>query len=321
MSNFNKIVVGIRSSKLSKAQTSLFIDMAKLVREIKNKYTFEIKEIKTSGDIHNTQRLDKIGGKGLFIKEIESALIERSIDIGIHSMKDVPVTDTFPELEIACWMKRGSPWDALISKDGIELKDLKAGSVIGTSSVRRRAQILAYRKDLSIKILRGNIDTRIKKLLANEYDAIILSEAGLERIGQTNLITEVLSHKYFLPAACQGAIGIQAMQGGNFKKIFKSLNDYNTEVESFAERSVLRCINANCNSPVSVFARIHEGEIEIACDIFDHSGSKLFHKTVINKTENFEIISKELGKEILNDLGQSTIDKLNVLENDFNYSP
>ena len=107
---------------------------------------------------------------------------------------------------------------------------------------------------------------------------------------------------------------------GNFKKIFKSLNDYNTEVESFAERSV-RCINANCNSPVSVF-EIHEGiEIEIACDIFDHSGSKLFHKTVINKTENFEIISKELGKEILNDLGQSTIDKLNVLENDFNYSP
>ena len=97
------------------------------------------------------------------------------------------------------------------------------------------------------------------------------------------------------------------MQGGNFKKIFKSLNDYNTEVESFAERSVLRCINANCNSPVSVFARIHEGEIEIVCDIFDHSGSKLFHKTVINKTENFEIISKELGKEILNDLGQRLI--------------
>ena len=151
-----------------------------------------------------------MGGKGLFTKEIESQISKRAIDLGIHSMKDVPASDENSELKIICWMKRYDPSDAIISNSGKNLKQLPPGSIIGTSSIRRRAQILSLRKDLQIKLLRGNVDTRLKKLSDGQYDSIILSTAGLMRIGQDHLITEIMDLEYFLPAACQGAVGVQA---------------------------------------------------------------------------------------------------------------
>ena len=143
--------------------------------------SFEIKTIQTTGDIHKSHRLDQIGGKGLFVKEIEEQLMSDEIDVGIHSMKDIPASETYPELDIICWMQRNQANDILISNSGMGLKDLPNGSIIGTSSIRRRAQVLHSRKDLSIKLLRGNVDTRVEKLKRNEYDAIILSLAGLQR--------------------------------------------------------------------------------------------------------------------------------------------
>ena len=199
MSNKNRILVGLRDSKLSRVQTSIFIEEANKIEEISSNYTFEIKTIKTTGDIHNTQRLDQMGGKGLFIKEIEQQIIDQEIDIGVHSMKDVPAQEVHKDLQIICWMERHFNDDVLLSNSGKKFSDLPSGSKIGTSSIRRRAQILRLRKDLSVCLLRGNIDTRIKQLHAKKYDAIILSLAGLQRLNLENHVTEVLNQDDFSP--------------------------------------------------------------------------------------------------------------------------
>ena len=321
MTNLRKCIVGIRDSKLSKAQTNLLIKDAEKFDLINKNIQFEIQTIKTSGDIHSNQRLDNLGGKGLFTKEIENQILDKSVDVGIHSMKDMPASDENPELEIICWMKRHNPLDAFISNSGESLQQLPAGSIVGTSSVRRRAQILSVRKDLQIKLLRGNIDTRLKKLSKKQYDGIILSAAGLNRIGQDHIITEVMDHKKFLPAACQGAIGVQSRKNDELKEFFKPVNDKKTETECIAERNVLKTINANCNSPVSVYAKIYDNKIQIKCDLFDHNGNYLFKEDITGIVEQFDELSIELGKKIIEQVGQIKINQLNILEDDFDYTP
>ena len=224
MSNLNRILVGIRDSKLSRTQTNILLDrLVSVSSEITNE-SFVIKTIKTKGDIHNEKRLDQIGGKGLFIKEIEDQILKSKVDIGVHSMKDVPAEDSSDKLDIICWFKRENHREALLSNSGQKFFDLPPGSVIGTSSIRRRAQILNLRQDLNIKLLRGNVDTRIKKLRENNYDAIILSFAGLKRLGLLDQVTEELDDENFLPAACQGTIGIQAKRGNILKDVFAIIN-------------------------------------------------------------------------------------------------
>ena len=314
-----KIIIGIRDSELSKAQTNEFILLAKKsIKEI-NKHSFELKFIKTSGDIHNTRRLDRIGGKGLFIKEIEERILSNEIDIGIHSMKDMPA-ESHENLEILCYMSRVDNSDVLISNSGKSLANLESGSVIGTSSVRRRSQILNFRKDLNIKLLRGNVDTRIKKLKNEEYDAIILARAGLKRLNIESEITEILSHKYFLPAAGQGAIGVQSKTNSRLKKCFNKINDEQTEMTIVAERSFLRTIKANCNSPVSVFAKILNQTLNMECQILSHSGELIFNESIMGSLDQTQSIGIELGNNAIKQLGQDTIDNLDNLENDFNYT-
>tara|TARA_B100000575_G_C23030070_1_gene593077 strand:+ start:121 stop:1089 length:969 start_codon:yes stop_codon:yes gene_type:complete len=315
----DKITIGIRDSKLSKAQTKEFIVHAeKSIKEI-NKNSFEIKFIKTSGDIHNTERLDRIGGKGLFIKEIEERILSNEVDIGVHSMKDMPAV-SHGDLEIFCYMNRLDNSDVLISNSGKGLKNLDSGSIVGTSSVRRRAQILSLRKDLNIKLLRGNVDTRIKKLRSKEYDAIILAHAGLKRLNMENEITEILPREDFLPAAGQGAIGIQSKINSRFEKIFEHINDIQTKIAVTAERSFLNTINANCNSPVSVYAKIENQKLNMQCQILSHSGELMFNESMCCAIDEGQSIGKELGHNAIQKLGQDTIDKLNNLENDFNYT-
>ena len=164
MADIKKIIVGIRGSNLSKSQTNLFIEEAVKLTPGLDADSFEIKIIKTTGDVHKSHRLDQIGGKGLFVKEIEEQLMSGQIDIGIHSMKDIPASETYAELGIICWMERNQANDALISKSNLGLNDLPSGSIIGTSSIRRRSQVMHARSDLSIKLLRGNVDSRIEKL-------------------------------------------------------------------------------------------------------------------------------------------------------------
>ena len=216
MADIKKIKVGIRGSKLSKTQTDLFIKQAVRLTPGLDVNSFEIKTIQTTGDIHKSHRLDQIGGKGLFVKEIEEQLMTDEIDVGIHSMKDIPASETFPELDIICWMQRNQANDILISNSGMGLKDLPNGSIIGTSSIRRRAQVLHSRKDLSIKLLRGNVDTRVEKLKRNEYDAIILSLAGVQRLGIDALAKAIAAELNTKLQALEGFGGIENVHFTSF---------------------------------------------------------------------------------------------------------
>ena len=226
MKQQGEIIFGIRKSQLSTAQANDFKNKLMQVNSIYHDETISIKYIKTSGDIHNTHRLDQLGGKGLFVKEIEDHLLSGDINIGIHSVKDLPAKET-QGLKIACWLERLNPNDVLISNSNLTLKDLPSGSVIGTSSIRRRSQVLSFRKDLKIKLLRGNVDTRIQKLKEGQYDAIILSQAGLKRLKKDHLISDVFSVDEFLPASCQGAVGIQITSKNDNLELLSSLNQIN----------------------------------------------------------------------------------------------
>tara|TARA_Y200000002_G_scaffold215806_1_gene178088 strand:+ start:516 stop:1484 length:969 start_codon:yes stop_codon:yes gene_type:complete len=321
MSELQKIVVGIRNSSLSQSQTNLLIQAVLRSDTNLKKDLFDVKTIKTTGDIHNTHRLDRIGGKGLFIKEIEEQIISGKIDIGVHSMKDVPAQEAFPDLGIICWMKRYKAHDALLSNSGKSFMDLPAGSVVGTSSIRRRSQVLSLRKDLCIKLLRGNVDTRIQKLKNLEYDAIILSLAGLARLNLEHLVTEILDFKLFLPAACQGAVGVQALKESHVKEIFSLINDNQTMIECLTERRVLKNINANCNSPVSVYAKIMNDKIQISFELYDHMGRKIFKKNVSDAKNNYFELSDKLSNEVIETVGQRKINELDELKDDFNYTP
>ena len=323
MKKQGEIIIGIRKSELSTAQANDFQNKLIQANDIYNNESIYIKYIKTSGDIYNNHRLDQLGGKGLFVKEIEDQILSGDIDIGIHSVKDLPAKET-QGLKIACWLERLNPNDVLLSNSNLFLKDLPAGSVIGTSSIRRRSQILSLRKDVKIKLLRGNVDTRIQKLKDGEYDAIVLSYAGLIRLKKDHLISDLFSVDEFLPASCQGAVGIQMANKNNnleFLNALNKINNQNTELACSAEREVLRSINANCNSPVSVYANIEKNEISIQCQLFDHNGSLLFNESIEGATENNLLIAQELGKKIIDQIGQERINELDILKDDFNYTP
>ncbi len=320
MVNPDKIIVGIRDSRLSQIQTQEFISLAEKNIDGINKNTFEIKLIKTTGDIHNTERLDKIGGKGLFVKEIESHILNGEIDIGVHSMKDMPAT-SHDDLEIFCFLDRLNSSDVLISNHGTNLENLESKSIIGTSSIRRRAQILNFRSDLKIKLLRGNVDTRINKLKNKEYDAIILAYAGLKRLGLENNITEILDQQAFLPAGGQGVVGIQSKKNAKFREIFRKINNVNSEITNTSERSFLETIKANCNSPVSVCAKIDNEKLFIQSQIYSHKGEIIFNENVSGETDNGKNIGRQLGETAIYQLGQDKINELDFFEDDFNYTP
>ena len=201
------------------SQTEIFSECVKKHYKNINQGQLKIVPIKTTGDIEQSARLDKLGGKGLFAKEIEIQIMEGYIDVGVHSMKDMPA-ELDGNFDIACWLNRSDSRDVLLTKSGTNLKDLKSGSVIGTSSIRRRSQILNVRNDLKIRALRGNVETRIQKLQQDNFDGIILSYAGLIRLGLDDLSKYVLPLQQFLPAACQGAIGVEIKKTNTLVKSF-----------------------------------------------------------------------------------------------------
>ena len=314
-----KLLVGIRNSKLSNVQSEIVIqEISKYI--IKNEHELSVKHIKTMGDIKNTERLDKLGGKGLFAKEIEDQLIRDEIQLAVHSLKDLPSKNT-NGLDIVAFLMHTERNDVLISNSGKKLANLSPGSTIGTSSIRRRSQILRLRKDLNIKLLRGNVDTRIKKLRELEYDAIILSYAGIARLGFGNIITEILDFENFMPAACQGIIGVQTTSSSQHKEILKSVNQTETNIIAETEREVLRLIGANCNSPVSVLAQIKRNKIELACQILDHHGNLLFKGFETDDQTNSIKLAYQMSEQILSVVGQKNIDDLDNLKDDFDYSP
>ncbi|MBT2656842.1 hydroxymethylbilane synthase [Bacillus sp. ISL-18] len=253
-----KIIVGSRRSKLALTQTNWVIDQLK---KLNPDFEFEVKEIVTKGDKIQDVTLSKVGGKGLFVKEIEQAMLDKEIDMAVHSMKDMPAV--LPEgLTIGCIPFREDHRDALISKDHVKLNDLKPGAIIGTSSLRRSAQLLAQRPDLEIKWIRGNVDTRLEKLESGEYDAIILAAAGLSRLGWAKeVVTEFIDANICIPAVGQGALSIECREDDQeLLDLFEKFTCKKTEKAVRAERAFLQKMEGGCQVPIAGFAQVDEND-------------------------------------------------------------
>lgn len=272
-----KIIVGSRRSKLAVTQTNWFIDQLKLAGA---PFEFEVKEIVTKGDQILDVMLSKVGGKGLFVKEIQQALFDKEIDFAVHSMKDMPAV--IPEgLTIGCIPKRVDPRDAYIANDHVRFMDLPIGAVVGTSSLRRSSQLLMLRPDLEIKWIRGNIDTRLCKLRDGEYDAIILAAAGLKRMGwDDDIVTEHLSIEDCIPAVGQGALAIECREDdAELLSELAKLTDKNTWIELQAERTFLNEMDGSCQVPIAGFATYDGEEVELTGFIASPDAVEVFLET------------------------------------------
>ncbi|NPC93561.1 hydroxymethylbilane synthase [Bacillus sp. WMMC1349] len=274
-----KIKVGSRKSKLAMTQTKWVI---KKLKELNPALTFEIREIVTKGDRIVDVTLSKVGGKGLFVKEIEQAMLSEEIDIAVHSMKDMP--SVLPEgLMIGCVPKREDVRDVLISKKQQTLAELRQGAIVGTSSLRRSAQLLQIRPDLEIKWIRGNIDTRLKKLETENYDAIILAAAGLKRMGwNDDVVTEYLHPGHCLPAVGQGALAIECRSADKeLLSLLSMLNDHYTEKTVMAERAFLQKMEGGCQVPIAGFATMsQESLIELTGLVASPDGKTVYREKV-----------------------------------------
>ena len=288
-----KITIGTRGSKLALLYAQNAKD--KIVENTNiNDEDIVIKEISTKGDQVQDVRLSEVGGKGLFSSNIEKELQEKKIDIAVHALKDMPAKET-DGLITDIFLKRNDPREILITKDKKKLKELKSDSVIGTSSYRREFQIKKIRGDLSCKLIRGNVDTRIKKLNDGLYDAIILSYAGVKFLKLEDNITEIFSTREIIPSAGQGIIALQCRnKDDKIISILDKVNDNETFNRAHAERNVLKILEGDCETAVGAHATIEGDEIVLEAELFSLDGSKRFYEKKSSKIEN----AKELGKDI-----------------------
>jgi len=234
----------------------------------------ELVKIVTQGDRILDRPLAEIGGKGLFLKELERAMLDGEADLAVHSMKDVPASMA-EGLVLDAVLPRANPYDALVSRDDRLLADLPAGSRVGTSSLRRKSQLLTLRPDLDVVDLRGNVDTRLRKLDEGQYDAIILACAGLERLGLGDRITETLQPPDWLPASTQGIIGLQCRTEDSYtRSLIEPLADADTMVVASAERSVARVLEATCQVPLAVHAVLDAGNVHLKTVVSTPDGKK-----------------------------------------------
>lgn len=273
-----KIVVGSRRSKLALTQTNWFINQMK---QAGAPFEFEVKEIVTKGDQILDVQLSKVGGKGLFVKEIEQELFDKGIDFAVHSMKDMPAV--LPEgLVIGCIPPREDARDAFISKGHVKFADLPKGAVVGTSSLRRSAQLLVQRPDIEIKWIRGNVDTRLAKLETGEYDAIILAAAGLKRLGWSqDVVTEYLSAEMCIPAVGQGSLGIECRSDdAELLAELAKLTDKATWEEAHAERAYLAAMDGGCQVPIAGYAKYDGKQIELTGLVAAPDASVIYKETV-----------------------------------------
>lgn len=262
--------IGTRGSALALWQARSIAKMLLAVTGVEP----ELIIIKTSGDKFQQVSFSQIGTKGVFIKELEDALLEERIDLAVHSMKDVP-TEMPEGLTIAAIGKREDVRDALLSANGAMLAALPTGARVGTSSLRRQSQLLHVRRDLQLLELRGNVDTRVEKLKRGDYDAIVLAKAGLDRLGLSGNISEVLSPEICLPAAGQGAIGIEARSGdADTTKILAALDDAATRTAVAAERAALAGLGGGCQVPIGAWGRMENGKLALDVAVLSPDGSQ-----------------------------------------------
>jgi len=288
-----KIIIGSRGSKLALIYAQNAKD--KIIQNTNlTDQDIIIKEITTKGDKVQDVRLSEVGGKGLFSTNIEKELQDKEIDIAVHALKDMPAFET-DGLRINTFLERNDPREILITKDKKKLKELKVDAIIGTSSYRREFQIKKIRLDLNCKLIRGNVDTRIKKLNDGLYDAIILSYAGVKSLRIENKITEVFSTQEIIPSAGQGIIALQCRNNDNeIISVLDKINDNETFHRANAERNVLKILEGDCETAIGAHAIIEGDEITLEAELFSLDGSQRFYEKKSSKIED----AKELGKVV-----------------------
>lgn len=290
-----KITIGTRGSKLALAQTQL------VIQALAKKYlalTVETKIITTKGDVDQSPIPLDVVGKAWFTGEIEQALIDGSIDVAVHSLKDLPL-ETAPGIATVIVLERGDPRDVLISKSGASLAYLPNGATIGTDSVRRKVSLLAERPDLIVKSIRGNVDTRIKKLHEENYDAIVLAAAGLERLGMLNLATEFFDPMIFSIAPGQGILAAQARKDDTNLELLRAIQHESTRVAAEAEQAFSRAIGGGCKLPIGCYAKIEADVITIYGMTGSDDGKKVMKKSTSGLISEAVHLAEALAKEIL----------------------
>ena len=301
------ITIGTRGSKLALWQAN---HIKSEIEQYHKNIKVNLEIIKTKGDKILDVPLALVGGKGLFVKEIEEALLEKRVDIAVHSMKDVPTF--FPEgLYLPVITEREDYRDAFVSNNGIKLNDLPENSILGTSSLRRKSQLINLRNDLKIKDLRGNVDTRLKKLDNKEFDAIILAAAGLKRMGLEHRITEFLDSSLMIPAIGQGALGIELRKDDNeILEIVSFLKDDTTFFEVEAERAFLRTLEGGCQVPIGCYGKTENNILKLKGFVSSIDGKKLIKSEISGKVSDYAVLGVTLAEKILKSGGKDILEEV-----------
>jgi len=296
-----RLRIGSRGSQLALWQAN---HVSALLRERGHEVELEI--IKTTGDKITDVALAKVGTKGMFTKEIEEALAEGRIDLAVHSLKDLP-TELSQGFEIAAVTTRENPRDVFCSRNYESIEDLPRGALVGTSSLRRQAQLKAVRPDLEIRPLRGNVDTRLRKLEAGEYDAIILAAAGLNRLGKTQLVRQVIPFEVMCPAAGQGALGIEIRAGDSVtRQHLAFLDDAEAHATTRCERALLNKLGGGCQVPIGAFAEVREGRLHLEAIVAEPDGSKILRES-LDGTDPVQL-GESVGEVLLQRGGEAILE-------------
>ena len=305
MTDRKKFIIGSRGSKLSLAYSNHVKNLLIKSNSQFDENSIEIKIIKTSGDIFKNKRISDIGGKGVFCKQIEDELLDSKIDLAVHSLKDLPTKMT-DGLCVNAVVKRNDPRDAFLSYSSKSFNELKPQSKIGTSSFRRQAQLNLLRNDLKIVEMRGNIDTRIGKLKNREFDAIVLSLAGIQMLNLGNQVKEVFNTDQMLPAIGQGTIALQCKKDDQKTlNILKAVNDKETYYCIQAERALLEAIGGDCDTAIGGLAKLSNQKIFLKSELFSNDGNKKFEFQSSGHFKEAKEIGYKVGKELLKKAGSN----------------
>lgn len=304
------VVVGTRASALAIAQTKIVVA---LLRAAHPGLSIQTKRISTRGDRDRQTPLTKIGGRGIFVKEIENALLTGEIDIAVHSLKDMPIVQS-DRLTVAAILSREDARDALVSRLGLSLEKLPKGGRVGTGSLRRRAQLRAFRSDLEIVALRGNVDTRLRKAATDAYDAVVLAVAGLIRLGRASEITEIIAPEIMLPAVGQGAICVEVRSDDlDLLELARCLDDPNTRAATTAERSFLRELGGGCRVPIAGYAVVVEKTLRLRGLVADISGTCIVRGKVIGPLTAARELGRGLAHQLLDRGGAQLLEQEDAL--------
>ncbi len=291
----NRVIVGSRRSKLAMVQSRSIIEELK---KLHPRVAFDLVEITTTGDRHRQISLDVLGGEGVFVRELEEALRDGTIDMAVHSAKDMP-TEIPEGLRLGATPIRVDPRDVLVSRSG-KLKELAAGSRIGTGSQRRAVQIGALRPDLEIGGLRGNVDTRLRKVASGEFDGILVAAAALIRLGLEDHVTEYLTLETFVPAVGQGSLGIEIRAGdGRMADVVAPLNHEPTWQAVIAERAFLQALGGGCRAPIAALGNVNGGRLHLTGMVADPEGRTILRREVVGDTTDPEEAGNLLAREMI----------------------